>query len=110
MRSRGKTFDDTLGVPFMFYPWDETRGPEAWPIGSCQRSCETSHLRASATPWYWAITFGSGAPAAPHSAAILPAVLPKLVGYDYRLGKLARRLKCGGERRVRVRAVEAGER
>ena len=45
-----------------------------------------------------------------HSAAILPAVLPKLLGYDYRLGKLARRLKCGGERRVRVRAVEAGER
>jgi len=47
-----------------------------------------------------------------HSAVTLPAVLSKLVGCDYRLGKLARRLKCRqcGERRVRVRAVEDGER
>jgi hypothetical protein len=47
-----------------------------------------------------------------HSAVILPAVLAKPVGYDFRLGKLARRMKCQqcGERRVRVRAVEPGER
>ena len=47
-----------------------------------------------------------------HSAVILPAVLAKPVGYDFRLGKLARRMKCQqcGEKRVRVRAVEPGER
>src|SRR6185369_15119583 len=67
---------DSLGVPIMFYPWDETRGPEAWPIGSCQRSCETSHLRASATPWYWAITFGSGSPAAPTQRRSCPPCCP----------------------------------
>jgi hypothetical protein len=47
-----------------------------------------------------------------HSAVILPAVLAKLVGYDCPLDKLARRMKCQqcGEKRVRVRAVEPGER
>jgi hypothetical protein len=47
-----------------------------------------------------------------HSAVILPAVMAQLVGYDFPLGKLARRMKCQqcGEKRVRVRAVEPGER
>jgi len=47
-----------------------------------------------------------------HSAVILPAVLAQLVGYDFRLGKLARRMKCRqcGDKQVRVRAVEPGER
>jgi hypothetical protein len=38
--------------------------------------------------------------------------LAQLVGYDFPLGKLARRMKCQqcGEKRVRVRAVEPGER
>ena len=47
-----------------------------------------------------------------HSAVILPAVLAQLVGYDFPLGKLARRMKLQqcGKKRVRVRAVEPGER
>jgi hypothetical protein len=42
---------------------------------------------------------------------ILPAVLAQLVGYDFSLVKLARRMKCQqcGEKRVRVRVVEPGE-
>jgi hypothetical protein len=46
-----------------------------------------------------------------HSAVILSAVLIQLVGYDCKLTKLARRMKCQqcGERGVRVRAVEPGE-
>jgi len=47
-----------------------------------------------------------------HSAVILPAVLAQLVGYDFPLARLTRRMKCRqcGEKRVRVRAVEPGER
>ena len=47
-----------------------------------------------------------------HSAVILPAVLAQLVGYDCKLTRLSRMMKCDqcGEKRVRVRAVEPGER
>ena len=72
---------------------------------SADGSCAISRRRRLAMPWCLAITSGS-------DALILPAVLAKIVGYDCKLGNLARRLKCRqcGEKRVRVRAVEPGER
>jgi hypothetical protein len=50
-----------------------------------------------------------------HVAVILPEVLGKLAGYDCRLGGqagLGRRMKCAkcGSKRIRIRAVEPGER
>jgi hypothetical protein len=50
-----------------------------------------------------------------HVAVILPEVLAQVVGYDWLLGGqagLGRRMKCGkcGSKRVRIGAVEPGER
>lgn len=47
-----------------------------------------------------------------HVAVLHPAVMARIVGYDYRLADLRRRLKCTkcGQKRVRIEGAVPGER
>ena len=47
-----------------------------------------------------------------HGAVLHPAVIAKIVGYDYRLANLRRRLKCTkcGQKRVSIEEAVPGER